>query len=94
MDKSTPVDVSKIDVPPSPQMSPKSDEKSILKIPKDVPLVPDEDDDRLPDNKSLISDNISAAALVSRLMAFSPSVAEYIAVTSSALSPTAVKLLS
>ena len=95
VDKSTPVDVSNIELPESPQISPKSDVKSTVNSPSEVPdELDDEDDELFPDNKSLISDNIFAAALVSRLIAFSPSVAVYIAVTSSAVRLTAVRLLS
>ena len=97
VDKSTPVDESNIDDPVSPQISSKSDVKSTLNNPNDVldEFVDVVDEDLLfPDNKSLISFSISAAALVSRLIACSPSDARYMAATSSADRPTAAKLLS
>ena len=97
--KSTPVScVSNIDEPVFDQISSKSDVKSTDNIPNDVlslfVLVLLLDDVDRPANKSSISDNICAAALVSLLIAASPSVALYIAETSSALNSTAAKLLS
>ena len=94
--KSTPVSVSNIEDPESPQISSISDVKSMLNTPADTVAFAFSTPLELlrPDSKSLISASIWPAALVSFLIAFSPSVALYMALTSAADRPTAFKLLS
>ena len=93
VDISVPVDEN-IELVSLDQISSKSVEKSKSKIPNEFDEPEYDDEDDFPDNKSPMASNALAAALVSFLIANSPTVGEYIASTSAAVLSTAFKLLS